>query len=123
MATKEERLKILKLVEDGKITAEEGTRLLAAMSKGDRKRAASGAQDARWLRVRVTDLSSGKPAVNLTLPMGLVNIGLRVGAKFAPDVDGMDLEQVAAALRQGLTGKIIDVVDEEEGQRVEIYVE
>jgi hypothetical protein len=123
MATKEERLKILKLVEDGKITAEEGTRLLAAMSKGDRKRAAGGAQDARWLRVRVTDLSSGKPAVNLTLPMGLVNIGLRVGAKFAPDVDGMDLEQVADALRQGLTGKIIDVVDEEEGQRVEIYVE
>jgi hypothetical protein len=121
MATKEERLKILKLVEDGKITAEEGTRLLAAMSKGERKR--STTQDARWLRVRVTDLSSGKPAVNLTLPMGLVNVGLRVGAKFVPDVDGMDLEQVADALRQGLTGKVIDVTDEEEGQRVEIYVE
>ncbi len=26
-------------------------------------------------------------------------------------------------IRQGMTGKVIDLVDEEEGQRVEVYVE
>ena len=33
MATTEERLKILKMIEDGKISAEEGAKLLAALSE------------------------------------------------------------------------------------------
>src|SRR3989337_2311862 len=114
MATTEERLQILKLVEEGKITAEEGVRLLAALNKSGRKRGGVGESDARWLRVRVTDLRSGKPAVNVTLPLSLVNVGLRVGARFVPDVEGIDLTNVADALQQGVTGKIMDVVDEDE---------
>jgi hypothetical protein len=38
-------------------------------------------------------------------------------------MEGIQVEELAEALRQGMTGKIIDVVDEEEGQRVEVYVE
>jgi hypothetical protein len=123
MATTEERLRILKLIEEGKITAEEGARLLAALNKSSRRRGSAAESDSRWLRVRVTDLHSGKPAVNVNLPMSLVNVGLRVGARFVPDVEGIDLTSVASALQQGVTGKIMDVVDEDEGQRVEIYVE
>jgi hypothetical protein len=33
------------------------------------------------------------------------------------------MSQVMDALRSGMTGKIIDVVDEEDGEHVEIYVE
>jgi hypothetical protein len=123
MATTEERLRILKLIEEGKITAEEGARLLAALNKGSRRQASASETDSRWLRVRVTDLRSGKPALNVNLPLSLVNVGLRVGARFVPDVEGIDLASVASALQQGVTGKIMDVVDEDEGQRVEIYVE
>jgi hypothetical protein len=123
MATTEERLRILKLIEEGKITAEEGARLLAALNKSSRRQASGSEIDSRWLRVRVTDLRSGKPAVNVNLPLSLVNVGLRVGARFVPDVEGIDLTSVASALQQGVTGKIMDVVDEDEGQRVEIYVE
>lgn len=123
MATTEERLRILRLIEEGKITAEEGAQLLAALNKGSRRQASAGEADTRWLRVRVTDLRSGRPAVNVNLPLSLVNVGLRVGARFVPDVEGIDLTSVASALHQGVTGKIMDVVDEEEGQRVEIYVE
>jgi len=32
MASSEERMKILKMIEDGKLSAEEGTKLLAALS-------------------------------------------------------------------------------------------
>jgi hypothetical protein len=123
MATSEERLRILKLIEEGKITAEEGARLLAALNKGSRRQASAGESDLRWLRVRVTDLRSGKPALSVNLPMSVVNVGLRVGARFVPDVEGIDLTSVASALQKGVTGKIMDVVDEDEGQRVEIYVE
>jgi len=123
MAQKNERVKILRMIESGKITADEGSRLLAALSKGDRLRAAKREGDAKWLRIRVSDVDSGKTTVNVNLPIGLVDVGLRMGARFVPDLDGMELEELSDALQQGATGKIIDIVDEDDGQRVEIYFE
>ena len=55
--------------------------------------------------------------------MSLVNVGLKMGARFAPEVDGINFDQVMAAVKSGSQGKIVDVVDEEDGERVEIYVE
>jgi hypothetical protein len=118
-----ERLKILKMIEEGKISAEDGARLLAALSRGDRKREETSGDEAKWMRIRVSDIDTGKTSVNVNLPIGLVNVGLRMGARFVPDMDGFEIEEISEALRQGLTGKIVDIVDEEEGQRVEIYVE
>jgi len=123
MADKKERVKILKMIEEGKITAEEGSRLLGALSKSKKVRADVPMSEAKWLRIRVSDLDTGKTTVNVNLPVGLVDVGLRMGARFVPDMEGIELEELSEALRQGLTGKIIDIVDEEEGQRVEIYFE
>jgi hypothetical protein len=123
MADIHERLKILKMIEEGKISAEDGARLLAALSKGDRQRTAAKAGEAKWLRIRVTDSDTGKVTVNVSIPIGLVNVGLRMGARFVPDMEGFELEELSEALRQGLTGKVMDIVDEDEGQRVEIFVE
>jgi DNA-binding transcriptional ArsR family regulator len=122
MATSEERLKILKMLEEGKLTSEEAAKLLAALSKSAPDSTVRG-DEARWLRVRVSDLDSGKPQVNINLPLGLVNAGLRMGARFVPEMEGLEMSELVEALRQGYTGKIIDVVDEEERQHVEIYVE
>lgn len=123
MTTSEERLKILKMIEEDKISAEEGARLLKALGKQERKRSAAPPSESGWLRVHVTDLESGKSSVNVNVPMRLVNVGLRLGARFVPEMEGLDVEELAEALRQGLKGKIIDVIDEDEGQRVEVYVE
>lgn len=124
MTTSEERMKILKMVQERKITAEEGAKLLAALGKSERpQQAVPGASEARWLRVRITDLESGKTSVNINMPVSLVNVGLKMGARFVPDMDGIHAQELTEALRQGLTGKIVDIVDEEEGQRVEVYVE
>jgi len=123
MAT-EERMKILKMIEEGKITAEEGTRLLAALGKQKRKRPVSQEGEPSWLRVRVTDVNSGKEAVRVNLPFSLVNVGLRMGARFIPDIEQeLAMEELAEALEEGLTGKIVDIVDEEDGKRVEIFIE
>ena len=123
MAT-EERMKILKMIEEGKITAEEGTRLLAALGKQKRKRPVSQEGEPSWLRVRVTDVNSGKEAVRVNLPFSLVNVGLKMGARFVPDIEQeLAMEELAEALKEGLTGKIIDIVDEEDGKRVEIFIE
>lgn len=125
MTSVEERMKILKMIEEGKITAEEGARLLSALSEG---RAASGptatrAAGGRMLRIRVTDVASGRAKASVQIPMALVDAGLKIGAHFAPEVEGVDMSNVMDALRSGLVGKIIDVVDEEDGEHVEIFVE
>ncbi len=127
MATTEERMKILKMVEEGKISAEEGAKLLAALSEGRRgvgvpnMPRSPGAP--RWLRIRVTDVNSGRSKASVQIPLDLVDAGMKIGAHFAPEVEGVDMNNVMSALRAGMTGKIIDVVDEEDGEHVEIYVE
>jgi hypothetical protein len=123
MATSEERLKILKMIEEAKISADEGARLLAALAKAERKRASSSPGEGRWLRVRVTDIDSGKTAVNVNLPISLVNVGLRMGARFVPEMEGVSMNELEESIRRGVTGKVIDIVDEQERQRVEVYVE
>jgi hypothetical protein len=124
MTTSEERIKILKMLEEGKISADEASRLLQALTKAKSERSGDFSEGSqRWLRVRVTDLQRDRTSVNVNLPMDLVNVGLRMGARFSPEMEGLDLEEISEALRQGLTGKIVDVIDEEEGQRVEVYVE
>ena len=123
MATTEERMKILKMVEEGKLSAEEGAKLLAALSAGSKSSGPAGATgaEARWFRVRVTDLASGKTTVNISLPVGLLNVGIKMGARFAPGFDSAQMQTLVDAIRSGALGKIIETTDEDE--RVEIFVE
>jgi hypothetical protein len=126
MATVEERMKVLKLIEEGKISAEEGAKLLAALAESRKTPSitlGALAGEARWFRVRVTDLKTGKAKVNVNIPMSLVNVGMKMGARFAPNLEAEQMEALAEALKAGQTGKIIDVTDEEDGEHVEIFVE
>jgi hypothetical protein len=131
MANIEERMKILKMIEEGKINADEGAKLLAALSEPRRgvptpprpPGAPGMGGGARWLRIRVTDTKTGRSKASVQIPLALVDAGLKIGAHFAPEVEGVDMTNVMEALRMGVTGKIIDVVDEDDGEHVEIYVE
>lgn len=134
MALTEERLQILKLLEEGKITADEAAKLLAALESGAQKEAtstgsaagrsgSSSGGKARWLRVRVTDQATGKQKVTVNLPVSLMNVGLKMGARFAPDMEGLNVEEILAAIQEGAEGKVVDVVDDEDGEHVEIFVE
>jgi hypothetical protein len=124
MATNEERMKILKMIDEGKITAEEGARLLATLTesrKTVRKPPLSvSASGARWLKVRVTDMVTGKAKATVNLPLGLVDAGLNIASKYAPDVA---FDELVEAINAGAEGKIIDVYDEEDGEHVEIFIE
>lgn len=124
MTSSDERLQILKMVENGTISAEEAAKLLQAIDAAeDREASAQQPHQPRWFRVRVTDLATGRSKVNVNIPMGLVHVGMRMGARFAPDIAGIDTEEVLRAVREGIQGKVIDVEDQEDGERVEIFVE
>jgi predicted DNA-binding transcriptional regulator YafY len=123
MSPSEERMQILQMIESGQITAEEGAKLLAALKTSSAQGDQSAGSQPRWFRVRVTDLRTGKNKMNINIPMALVDVGIKMGARFVPESDDIDLEQVRQALRSGQQGKIVDIEDTEDEERVEIFVE
>jgi hypothetical protein len=126
MVTSEERMRILRMIQEGKITAEEGAKLLAALRESRKETRPStppGRMSKGWLRVRVTDMATNRAKVNVNLPLGLMDAGLKIGAQYAPELAGIDLSQFIEDIKGGAQGKIIDVIDEEDGEHVEIFVE
>jgi hypothetical protein len=128
MTTSEERLRILQMIQEGKVTAEEGAKLLEALGSGTRKvgaaaRAERPARDPRLLRVRITDLDTGKTKVNVNIPMSLVNVGVRLGARFMPTHADVDYDEIMEAIQGGASGQLVDVEDVESGERVEVWIE
>jgi hypothetical protein len=126
----EERVRILGMVKEGKITPEEGIKLLEALETSTEDQAdLAPSGKAKWFRVRVTDVKTNKPKVTVNLPIGLVDWALRTGSRVAAfggaDLNGMgiNLEELRAAINFGVRGKIIDVTDEDGGEHVEIIVE
>jgi chromosome segregation ATPase len=117
----EERRKVLEMVQQGKISADDAAQLLDALrdqEEGDRRTR----RRPRWVRIRVTDTLSERVRVNLTLPVGLVRAGLRAGGSIA-GVHGLDTAGLEEMLERGEIGHLIDVQDEDGGERVEIFVE
>ena len=128
MNATDERMMILKMIENGTVSAEEGVKLLSSVGEEKVTRppalpVRSNKSDAKWFRVRVTDTNTGKSKATVSLPIGLMVWGLRVGAQFAPEIAGVDIGELSDILRSSGDGKIIDVVDEEDGEHVEIYIE
>jgi hypothetical protein len=131
MATSEERLKVLRMIADNKITAEEGMRLLDALGENKSKSARPVVPEklpvqnvgARWFRVRVTDTNTGRVRVNIRLPITVVTTGFKLGARFSPEIDGLDMKTLMDSIRSGETGQIMDIYDEQDGERVEVFLE
>jgi len=100
MATNEERIKILSMLQDGIINADQAAKLLESLAEGSTEQKTSftnpegivNKKSGKYFRVRVTDSESGKTRVNIRLPIGLVGAGLKMGMKFSPEIEGIDAE-------------------------------
>jgi hypothetical protein len=120
-------MKVLEMIEEGKISVEDGAKLLATLEEKQKPRKPPRStipRDPRSLRVRVNDARTGKLRANVVLPMGLVDAGLSIAANFADGIiDKEHSTQLADAIRAGRTGKIIEVIDGDDGEHVEIFIE
>jgi len=131
MASTEERMRILMMIQEGKISAAEGARLIEALDDlSEPTPPAPPAETSyptgkkpRYLRVMITDTDSGKARVNVRLPVSLINSGMRMGARFAPEIEGLDMEDLNAWLNSGEFGQIVDIFDEEDGEHIEVFLE
>lgn len=125
--SKEEKLQILKMIEEGKITSAEGLELMDALEKGEKSERFPALNNAKWLKIDVKT-QNNKTKAKVNIPLSLVDVGLKIGSKFTPELkeaglDKLDINEIVQAVKDGAQGKIVEVDDEENGTRVEVYVE
>lgn len=106
-----DRIRILEMVKEGKITPEEGARLLEALDRPPRNAP-------RTLRVRVLSPSGQKVDLNipLTAAQNLMSV-LPPRAREKLESMGLDLQQLLRAVQEGaVSGRIIDIHDPSGGE-------
>lgn len=130
MVQTEERLRVLKMLQEGKISANEAAQILEALEEIPSPSAAKTpaavsipSRPGKWFRVRVTDTDSGKTRVNVRLPLNMVSAGVKMGMRFSPEVEGLDVNELMAFINSGEIGQIVDVFDDEDGEHVEVFIE
>ena len=114
----EERMQILRMIAAGQISAEEGEQLLAALDEDQQEQSQS---PARWINVRISDEQSGRQKVNVNIPVGLLSVGMRLGARLG-NMEGIDIDDLLQRVRSAASGRLVDVSDAN-GERVEINVQ
>ncbi|SHJ17054.1 intein N-terminal splicing region [Dethiosulfatibacter aminovorans DSM 17477] len=124
---REEQLKILKMIEEGTITAEEGSKLLSSIEESSEKLDTKKGTEAKWLRIKVLSNKKGeKSKVNVNVPIALVETGLKIGKNFDKDLEesmkDIDIQEILELIKSGAEGKIVEV-ETDEGDTVEVYVE
>lgn len=125
----EDRMMILKMLQEGKINADQAAKLLEALEAGKpeksskAEKAENKEKAGKWFRVRVTDAVTGIQKTNIRIPIGLVNAGFRIGAQYSPEFAHMDSNDLMNLIKSGKTGLIIDVIDDEDDEHVEIFIE
>jgi hypothetical protein len=120
-ASIDERNHILRLVESGNVTAEEAAQLLDALEV--KQEHADERKRKRTVRVRVTNLATNRQKASVTAPVSLIEVTLRLATRLVPQIRGSALEDLLLAIENGATGRLLDLQDLEEGERVEIYAE
>lgn len=123
----EETMKILKMLEEGKIDAEKARELIDAVQANKIAEPAVVPSDNtdKMLKIRVNSQKGDN--VNINIPVKVVKV-LGTAIKRIPSVEGVeglediDIQAILQAVSEGLDGKIVDVKTEE-GDIVEIVVE
>ncbi len=89
----EQRKDVLAMLAEGKITADEAERLIAALERNQPSAATSSESRpkgrAKYLRVVVDNLENGEPGrVNVRVPLQLLRAGVRLAALVPPQALG-----------------------------------
>ncbi len=119
----DERNRILDMVESGQLTAAQAAELLDALMPAYEQ--SRSWLENRTVRIWLTDMSTNRRKINVTatLPVNLISTSLRLLGRVVSQLNDNTVQHVIHTLEKGMTGRLLDVQDLEEGKRIEIFVE
>jgi hypothetical protein len=117
---REEVKQILKMVEEGRITAEEAEKLIDVLKPDDGGGTSliSSTDDdyGKFLRIKVVE--NGNDKVNVNVPLLLVEVGIKLatqlGAEYEPKLQALkdiDFNEILNSIQNGAQGKLVEVED------------
>lgn len=124
-----EKLTILKMVEEGKISVEEASKLLQSIENKSQELSLvtkSTERTAKWIKIKVIDDKGTK--VNVNLPIALVDVAFKIAKASDSNFDvklgnvNVDIDAIINMIQEGAEGKIVDI-DSSDGTKVEIVIE
>ncbi len=113
----EELIRVLKMIESGVITSEEGQKLIQAMQKSEQKVARVNSHSiGRFLRVDILSTEEGeKETVQINFPLNLAKAVLKMGivqkqlnAKVGENVN-LDIEEILALIDSEVMGDLMTI--------------
>jgi len=106
-------LRILRMVSDGKITAEQAGKLLEAIE--------GAAPHAKQITLLVFERGKEKPEVRINLPLSLARFAMNFIPASVLAKQEIPAETILSALDEAQPGKVFGIKDED-GKSVEIYL-
>ena len=113
----EELIRVLKMIESGVITSEEGQKLIEAMQKSEQKVARVNSHPiGRFLRLDILSTEEGeKETVQINFPLNLAKVVLKMGivqkqlnAKVGENVN-LDIEEILALIDSEVMGDLMTI--------------
>lgn len=111
-----ERVRILRMLEEGKVSVDEAARLLDALEGGGD----GDGKAPRARRIRITVRESGLSPLHVTIPVGLVERLARL-AEHASRPGAVSAEAIVRLVAEGKEDKLLEI--EHGDQRIEIFAE
>ena len=113
-----QRLRILDMVADGKLSAEEGARLLETLKQPEesvlKHKPITKTLSTGMVLIRVIEKVTENVLVSLRLPISLISTAQKLGAKITSHDEEYDLSEFMTDLRSGHSGDIFRVDGEKE---------
>ena len=114
-AVSNEEIERFAAVDDNEIKIEE--------IEGKTPRFQNDGQKPRWLRIKVSNLDSGKSKVSVNVPFALVKFGLGIARVFSPETERENLDAIGAMITDDVQGLLVDVEDVDSNEHVQIYLD
>ena len=145
--SKPNRMEILELLSNGKITAAEAADLLSDIGQPEAPAAApppsaakapeppkaasapaaptngDSSKEPSRFRVRVANLETGKTRVTVNIPVKMMKFGLKIGSRFSPEIENLDWNELTGMMQEMKTGMLVDVQDEDSNEHVQVYLD
>lgn len=128
----DDKLRILQMLENGIINASEAADLLNTLDTVTEDNSVTPAEKqndrAKWMKIEITDTNTGKKKVNLRVPLAILKIAGKSGGIFTKYLDSdtqtlLDQDAISDFINEGQKGVIVDVIDEEDGEKVLITLD